>query len=616
MMFKGRYRRLIIVLLDLVLCVVSFWLAFYIRFEGNIPHIHLPVFLKNLPLIVGIRFVCFWFFGLYRGIWRYASINDLVNLFKAIISSTILFILFVVFSHGLIGFPRSVFIIDALLTIILVGGSRFTLRIFREVQFKENIHTLKRALIIGAGDAGDAVLREVRNNPKLNYNVVGFIDDDKMKQKMNIQGVSVVGTKSDIARLVKKKKINEIIIAMPSATRQQMKSIVEECEKTNANLKTIPAIGDMINGTVSFSQIREVQIEDLLGRDVVEIDTESIRKYLSGKKVLVTGAGGSIGAEICRQIMKFDLKSLVLFGRGEHSIYNVYQELKGSGNKASLFQVIGDVINRKKIEGTFRKYKPEIVFHAGADKHVPLLESNPDEAVLNNVIGTKNLVEVSEEFKIERVVSVSTDKAADPVSVMGCTKRIAELIIQGRKHPVTKSIGVRFGNVLGSRGSVIPLFREQIKKGGPVTVTHSEMVRYFMTVPEAARLVLQAGAIGGGGEIFLLDMGNPIKIVDLARQMIRLSGFEPEVDIPVKFVGLRPGEKLEETLTGKDEKISRTIHPKILVIHFDGKKPDYKESDFEELKGLAIRMDTDGIIKKLEEMVSNYIPDDKNTKRQ
>jgi len=609
MVVRGQYRRLLVVALDTVLCILAFYLAFFIRFEGRIPDLFMVSFLKSLPVIIAVRFVCFWFFGLYRGIWKYASINDLVNVFKAVITGTVLFIIVKVFLHGLEDFPRSVFAIEFLLIAFAIGGIRFGLRMYRTVMPERRRPSGRNVLIIGAGDAGNTILREMKNNPKLNYNIIGLIDDDRFKQDMNILGVPVIGSSKDIEKIVNRKKIHEIIIAIPSASRQQMRSIVETCEKTGAEIKTVPALGDMIDGTVNFSQVRDVQIEDLLGRDVVEIDTEAISAYLSGKSVLVTGAGGSIGSEICRQIMQFDLKSLVLFGRGENSIYQAHSELRSMGRDIKLVQLVGDVINRRKLEGTFRAHKPDIVFHAGADKHVPLLESNPDEAVLNNIIGTKNVVEVAEESGVEKVVCISTDKAADPVSVMGAAKRVAEIIVQGRKHGRTKSMCVRFGNVLGSRGSVIPLFRRQIHAGGPVTITHPDMLRYFMTIPEASRLVLQAGAIGEGGEVFLLDMGNPVKIIDLANQMIRLSGFEPESDIQVKTIGLRPGEKLEETLTGRDEKLSRTVHPKILAIHFNGRKPEFSDADFGQLRDLAIAMDRDGIIRKLRGMLPNYSPD-------
>lgn len=607
MVLGKEYRRIFIILADIFIFALSFFLSFLIRFDGDIPFLEFHLCVRLLPFVILFGFLSFILFGIYKGIWRYASINDLINIVKAVASSSVFFVVFVVVVYGLRGFPRSVFIINPLITIFLIGGSRFMFRIVREITPPKSKAFSKNILIVGAGDAGDMVLREIKNNPKFNYNVIGLIDDDKFKQKMSIQGISVIGTRKDIVDICRKKNISEIIIAIPSANRQQMKLVVDECEKTSAELKTIPAIGDLIGGSISFSQIRDVEIEDLLGREVVEVDIESIREYLSEKRVLVTGAGGSIGSEICRKILKYArVKSIVLFGRGEHSIYEIYNELTAKYEKVELFRVIGDVINKKKVEGVFKKYRPEIVFHAGADKHVPLLELNPDEAILNNIIGTKNILEVAEEFKVEKVVCISTDKAADPVSVMGCTKRIAEMLIQGRRNAVTRSMGVRFGNVLGSRGSVIPLFKEQIRNGGPVTVTHPEMIRYFMTIPEAARLVLQAGALGQGGEIFLLDMGNPVKIVDLARQMIRLSGFEPDADIPVKFVGLRPGEKLEESLTGKDEKLKRTSHPKILAIDFSGSKSEHSEKDFGELKELAINMDTKGIIKKLKEMLPNY----------
>jgi FlaA1/EpsC-like NDP-sugar epimerase len=538
---------------------------------------------------------------------KYASINDLINIFKAVfVSSVIVTIIVIVRPKGLIGFPRSVFFIDPVFLILLIGGARFINRLYRERAFMFLLGQRRKVLIVGAGDAGNAVLKEIGNNPKLDYNVVGFVDDNQSKIGLNLQGVPVLGSTEDIKDIVKKNKIEEIILAIPSATRQQMEAIISECEKTKVKIKTIPAIGDLIDGTVSFSQIKEVQIEDLLGRDVVNIDTGSIKKYLEAKVVLVTGAGGSIGSEICRQLVRFKPAAIVLLGRGENSIYQIHKELSGHGVK--LYQVIGDVINKKKLEGVFKKYKPQVVFHAAADKHIHLLEYNPDEGVLNNIIGTKNLVEVCDEFNTEKLVSISTDKAADPQSILGYTKRISEILLSSRKNASVRALSVRFGNVLGSRGSVIPLFREQIKKGGPVTVTHKDMTRYFMTIPEASQLVLQAGVMGAGGEIFLLDMGSPVRIAVLAEKMIKLSGFEPGTDIPIVFTGVRPGEKLTEILTGKYETLTNTGHPKIFMVKQNAELPNFSESDFDDLKQLAITMDTDGILRKLREMLSMTLP--------
>ena len=597
-----------VVFYDIVIIAASFWFAFFMRFDGRIPRAESLLCLMLLPAVLVIRLVTFYYCGLYKGIMKYASINDLMNIFKAVCISSVFVIFFVILRpRGLTGFPRSVFFIDPAFLILFIGGARFLNRLYRERSFLFQPGRGKKVLIIGAGDAGNAVLKEIRNNQKLDYNVIGFIDDAMSKAGMNLQGVPVLGAVPDIGAVARKENIEEIIIAIPSATRQQMETIIDACEKTKAKIKTIPAIGDLIEGRVSFSQIKEVQIEDLLGRDVVTIDTEKIRKYLSGKRVLVTGAGGSIGSEICRQIVKFGPESLVLFGRGENSIYHAHKELSRSGVK--LHQVMGDVINKRKLEGVFKKYRPQVVFHAAADKHIHLLEQNPDEGVLNNVIGTKNLVEVCEESGAEKLVCISTDKAANPRSILGYTKRIAEVISSSRGQRVTKIICVRFGNVLGSRGSVIPLFKEQIKNGGPVTVTHKDMTRYFMTIPEASQLVLQAGEMGTGGEIYLLDMGSPVSILDLAKKMIKLSGFEPEQDIKIVFSGIRPGEKVEETLTGKYETISKTAHPKIFMIRQEhGLKP-YPEHDFTELLEFAISMDAENIYKKIREMIAVTYPD-------
>ncbi|OQA91911.1 MAG: UDP-N-acetyl-alpha-D-glucosamine C6 dehydratase [Elusimicrobia bacterium ADurb.Bin231] len=602
-----RYKRWLVVLYDLFVIAFSFWFAFFVRFEGAIPPDEYVLCIKLLPIVMIVRIITFYYYDLYRGILRYASMPDLLNIFKAVIvSSVIITIIIVMRPQGLVGFPRSVFLIDPVFLVLLVGNARFLNRLYRERSSLLFSGGGVRLLIIGAGDAGHTVLKEINNNPKLKYNVVGFIDDNESKIGLLIQGIPVLSDMSGIKDIVKKKKVEEIIIAIPSATRQQMEKIVSSCEQTKIKIKTMPAIGDIIDGSVYISQIKDVQIEDLLGRDVVKIDFAAIKTYLTGKRILVTGSGGSIGGEICRQIVKFSPQSLILFGRGENSIYNVHKELKG--NNVKLYQVMGDVINKKKLQGVFRKYKPQVVFHAAANKHIHLLEYNPDEGVLNNIIGTKNLFEVCEEYGVEKLVNISTDKAADPASMLGYTKRIAEIYLSTRKYNVTRAMSVRFGNVLGSRGSVIPLFREQIKNGGPVTVTHKDMTRYFMTIPEAAQLVLQACVLGDGGEIFLLDMGAPVKITDLARTMIKLSGFEPETEIPIVFTGPRPGEKLTETLVGKYESIVGTAHQKIFRIKQQNTLPEYIEKDFEDLKNLAVEMDIDNLLRKIRELLSLSLP--------
>ena len=598
-------RRILLILVDIFFISVSFYLAFFIRFEGRIPEMERRLFLQLLPIVISVRFLCYLLLNLYKGMWRYASITDLFNITRAVLLSSVLFAVIIYFSRGFIGFPRSVFVIDTLIILIFTGGVRILVRVYREITVSKDTGVGKNVLIVGAGDAGNTIIKEIKNNPKLNYNVIGFIDDDKTKKGLSIQGTDVLGTRKDIKSIVSFKRIDEIILALPSATRQQMRNIVNECEKANVIIKTSPAMGDIINGKVLVNQIREVSIEDLLGRDVVEIDDSGISAYIKGKRVLITGAGGSIGSEICRQVAKYNPSFMAFFGRGENSIYQIHDEFKRTYPLIEHRQVLGDVINKKKLLNVFSELKPHIIFHAGADKHVPLMEYNPDEAVLNNAIGTKNVIDAAEATGVEKVVCISTDKAADPASIMGCTKRIAETYVQSRNNPVTASVAVRFGNVLGSRGSVIELFKRQIASGGPVTVTHPDMTRYFMTIPEAARLVLQAGAIGKCGEIFLLDMGSPVKITDLAKDMIRLSGFEPEVDIPIKFVGLRPGEKLVEALISKNETVYRTSHQKILMIKSE-QKHIINDKDFEELQELAIAMDKEGIIKKLKQLVPNY----------
>ena len=601
-----RIRLLVIVLAHLVIVVGAYYLSFLLRFDFSLAPEYAAVLGETLLWLVAVKLVVFAGTSMYRGMWKYVSVDDLLQIVRANLIATAVFVVVVVTLRDLVGYPRSVFLMDGVLCTVMMGGIRFARRVLSEQRPRSEGGSV---LIVGAGDAGVMTLRELKTNPRLNLEVVGFIDDDPHKQRMHIQGVPVVGTCADIAKAAAKYDVDEIIIALPSVSRRRIQEIVEECRKTSARIKIVPELGSLIDGRVTVNSIRDVDIEDLLGREPVELDAEAIRSYLAGKRVLVTGSGGSIGSEICRQLLRFGVAQLFLFGRGEHSIYVVERELRALarslGVSPVLRPVLGDVINPPKLAGVFEVCRPQIVFHAAADKHVPMLEDNPDEAVMNNVIGTFNVLRACARYRVGKVVCISTDKAADPCSVMGAAKRIAEMLVQcqGKSCP---AMAVRFGNVLGSRGSVVPLFREQIWAGGPVTVTHPDMLRYFMTVSEAAQLVLQAGAIGRGGEVFLLDMGNPVKIVDLARQMIRLSGLEPERDVTITFTGLRPGEKLVETLTGADERLARTDHPKILRVVFNegGRLPS--DADVEELRDLAIRMDRKGLLAKLREIVPNY----------
>ncbi len=470
-------------------------------------------------------------------------------------------------------------------------------------------------MIIGAGDAGEKILREIKENPRLDYEVVGFLDDDPKKRGMKIHGVSVLGPVPKIHDLAYDAAMDEILIAVPSASAKQMRRIMEICEATGLKCRTTPGIGELIDGKISFKTIREVSFEDLLGRDPVNLDTESIGHYLTDKIVLVSGAGGSIGSELCRQMIAFNPKNLVLLDKTENNLFNIETEFRYRFPKVSITPVLGDVQNIGFLERLFVTIKPQVVFHAAAFKHVPIVELNPWEGVFNNIIGTKNIVEASHQTGVERFVMISTDKAVRPSSVMGATKRVAEMITscyaehQNTKPAGCKFVSVRFGNVIGSEGSVVHLFKKQIERFGPVTVTHPEITRYFMTIPEACKLILQAAAFGEGGEIFILDMGTPIKIVDMARDLIRLSGFKAGEDIEIKFIGLRVGEKLHEELITEGEGIFRSTHEKILILKGRNNEDlNWLNQKIEELVKVALDQDAPGIKSKLKEIVPEYEP--------
>ncbi len=443
---------------------------------------------------------------------------------------------------------------------------------------------------------------------QLGYVPVGFVDDNLSKKGLRIHGVKVRGSRQDIPRLVAQDRVDEILIAIPSATADQIRPIVEICRGTGVKLKILPDLVSLVHGAPRLSDVRELRIEDLIGRPRIELNTDDVSAYVTGRRILVTGAGGSIGSELCRQLLRYKPSELLLLGRGENSIYAIYQELLPRRGETKLFELIGDVINKTKLVGIFERLRPELVFHAGADKHVPLMELNPDEAVLNNILGTRNVIEVCDAFSVQRLVCISTDKAVNPTSIMGCCKRVAELYIQSGKTETTIVTGVRFGNVLGSRGSVIPLFQSQIERGGPVTVTHRDVRRYFMSIPEAVALVIQAGAMAQGGEIFVLDMGEPIAIDELARRVVRLHGLEPDRDIQIRYTGLRPGEKLDEELVGTGERREPTGHAKIFRVVRDHAFPEIDESKVQRLIQQAVHMDDLAIRDTLREIVPEYQP--------
>ncbi|WP_121610106.1 polysaccharide biosynthesis protein [Mesobacillus foraminis] len=539
--------------------------VFFSRFlvNGTLNVITTPMLIMAIAILCS-HHVLSLKLNLYKKAWEYASIGELIIIFKVVTTSILLAAIFQQMIINEIYFR--LLSVTWLLHISLIGGSRFCWRMYRDSYMNKNTNK-RRTLIVGAGSAGTMVARQLLKNQEAGLLPVGFIDDDEKKHQLDILGISVLGGVSKIETIVKEMKVENIVIAIPSLCKKDLNTIFQECAKTDAKTQILPMIEDLVTGKISVSHFRDVQVEDLLGREPIKLDIESISEYLTGKTVLVTGAGGSIGSEICRQIAPFNPAQLILLGHGENSIYSIEMELKESyGNTDIQFITeIADMQDADKMDLVMRTHQPDVVYHAAAHKHVPLMERNPEEAVKNNVLGTLNAARAASWNGVKTFVMISTDKAVNPTSVMGSTKRLAEMIIQAMDQKSgTKFVAVRFGNVLGSRGSVIPLFKKQIEKGGPVTVTHPDMIRYFMTIPEASRLVIQAGSLARGGEIFVLDMGEPVKIVDLAKNLIKLSGNSLE-EIGIEFTGMRPGEKLFEELLKEDEVHDKQVYPKIYI---------------------------------------------------
>lgn len=555
-------RLALLIGLDSLIVLFSIYIGYYILNPYFSIYTLQVLLISSLALLISHHVFAF-IYRLYHKVWEYASVGEVMTIVKSVTLSVATAAIVQLVVNGNI-YVRVLFI-TWLLHICLIGGSRLSWRVTRHRLIKSNT-SQESALIVGAGAAGTMLVRQLLKNPESELQPVAFVDDDLAKQKLDIYGVPVVGTTEDIPAIVEKNNIKHIVLAIPSLGKNDVQKIYQECIKTNAKTKIMPMIEDIITGKVSVNQFRDVQVEDLLGRDPVELDINSISKKIKGRTILVTGAGGSIGSEICRQVCKFGPKKLLLVGHGENSIYAIDMELRNKyGQEFKIIPVIADIQDRERIMQVMQDHCPDVVYHAAAHKHVPLMEYNPKEAVKNNVIGTKNVAESADAAGVKTFVLVSSDKAVNPTNVMGSTKRIAEMIIQNLdKHSETKFVAVRFGNVLGSRGSVIPLFKKQIRAGGPVTVTHPDMTRYFMTIPEASRLVMQAGALAHGGEIFVLDMGEPVKIVDLAKNLIKLSGYTEE-EITIKYAGIRPGEKMYEELLGKDEVHEEAIFPKIFI---------------------------------------------------
>jgi FlaA1/EpsC-like NDP-sugar epimerase len=570
---KFQRNHIFQVILDIGIVNLAWVLALVLRYDGRIPVSYFQHWWVIASVVTVIRIATFIIFRLYQSLWSYSSVPEFFLVVKAVTISTLIIWAMALGSQqmGILPFPtpKAFGIIDWMLTVLLLGGLRFAIRFRREwviSRLNAKNAVKKRLLIVGAGAAGSSIICEVFKELSAGYLPIGFVDDDPIKQGHHLHGVPILGTRKDIPRFIKQYEIEEVIIALPSASKRDIREILDICQQEAVHVRMIPPVTEIINGTVSIKQLRDVAVEDLLGREPVNVDLAEIAGYLKKERVLITGAGGSIGSELCRQVAGFKPEMLLLLGRGENSIFEIDQELAYNFPGLLKIPIIGDIRDREKMIEVFKIYRPTVVFHAAAHKHVPLMEQAPDEAVKNNVFGTKVLAELADEYGCKRFVLISTDKAVNPTSVMGVTKRVAELIIQDlNNRSLTNYIAVRFGNVLGSRGSVVPFFQKQIARGGPVTITDPEMTRFFMTIPEAVQLVIQAGAFGRGGEIFILDMGEPVKILDLAKELIRLSGFIPGKDIKIEFSGIRPGEKITEELLTLDEGVGATRHERIFT---------------------------------------------------
>lgn len=604
-------RRPAVIFIHFFQAALANYLAFILRFEGAPPVLYLKMFLSYLPVLLLIRMFLFFQAGLQKDLWRYASVDDLVKIVKSTTIGTVVFFVIVKFLAGGAGYPRSVYVLDWLLLIMISGGSRLMIRILRD--YLRSSGPGKRVLIYGAGDASEMLVRDIRNNHKYTCQVIGFIDDDPYKKGLSIHGLPIFGTQSVLGKIVEKYRPDEIVISMPSADFKKKNEIYLACKPFNLPIKTLPGLNDIFDGKVSVSHIKPLSLEDLLQRDEIRTDIKEVEEYIHGKSVLVTGAGGSIGSELSRQIFKYGPARLVLFDRYENGIFQVDHELYAKKGKVFMKAVVGDMRDRHGLENLFSTHEPHIVFHAAAHKHVPLMEFNAVEAVKNNIFGTKNLMDAAVSHGVESFVMVSTDKAVNPTNIMGATKRVAEFMTMSMNSSCsTKFTTVRFGNVLGSNGSVIHTFTEQLKRGGPLTITHPDIKRFFMLIPEAVQLVLTAAAASEGGNIFVLDMGKQIRIVDLAENLIRLKGYVPHEEIKIEYVGLRPGEKLYEELFDESEAIMETPHEK-LKIASPRNVPTRSaiEQTLAELARHIANNDHNKIIPELQKIVPNFKMDER-----
>ena len=604
-----------LVLADLILINLSAFLALYIRFEFDFRQLYATTFLRDMLIYAGINSACtiliFHILKLYNSLWEFASVSELVRITLGCFFSAVFYMVGMFMLHLTV--PRSFPAIYMLILCLLCGALRLSYRCVRRTRAGLHSEGEKRTMLIGGGQAGAIALREFQTSPRSENKVVCIIDDAPNKVGSYLGGVKIVGGRSAIARMAEKYDIDEIILAIPSASRQEKLQILNYCHNTSCTLRTLPGICQLANGEVRIEQIREVDIEDLLGRETVKIDLDEVAAYITGKTVLVTGGGGSIGSELCRQAAAQRPKRLIIFDIYENNAYDIQMELRRTHPELDLVVLIGSVRDRERVMQVFDRYRPDLVCHAAAHKHVPLMETSPFEAIKNNVFGTYNVAQAADRFGTQRFILISTDKAVNPTNVMGASKRLCEMIVQMiNDRSATEYVAVRFGNVLGSAGSVIPLFRKQIRSGGPVTVTDKRVIRYFMTIPEAVQLIFQAGAYARGGEIFVLDMGEPVRIDDLARNMIRLSGFEPDVDIPVVYTGLRPGEKLYEELLLSGEGMQKTKNDLIYIGHEIAFDPAAFEENLMLLRAIP-ESDERALRAKLRELVPTFHAPDGQT---
>ncbi|MGA2916419.1 MAG: nucleoside-diphosphate sugar epimerase/dehydratase [Sedimentisphaerales bacterium] len=620
-----RYRKLMIMIVHLAVFAISLMMAFLLIYNMQFQREWFLVqYPRLLIFFIIIKLIVFGFFRQFQGWWRFVSISDLLSIVKASLVSTLILVIlwFSILTIEPIRMKlqefttvsQAVFILDMFATIVLLGGTRMAVRLYHEEFLTEAGGKLKRFLIVGAGNAGEALLRELHRMQVEQYDVIGFIDDDPAKQGMEIHGIPVLGKVDQLPQICKKEDIEEIAIAMPSATAKQLRGVVQICEGAKVRFRTVPSVADIASGRYRVSQIRDVDINDLLGREAIQLDLDIIEQYLKNKVILVTGAGGSIGSEMCRQVCNFKPKLLLLVEQAENVLFFIEKELRKSFPNVAMENLICDITDKKRVEQIFEKFRPEVVIHAAAHKHVPLMEANCGEAIKNNIVGTRIVADAADKYGAGDFVMISTDKAVNPTSIMGSSKRIAEMYIQDlNRTSKTHFVTVRFGNVLGSNGSVVPIFKNQIATGGPVTVTHPEMKRYFMTIPEASQLVLQAAAMGEGSEIFVLDMGEPVKIVDLAKELITLSGFRPGEDIEIVFTGIRPGEKLFEELSIAGEDMMPTRHNKIGI--WKNRLPYTREQLHQMIDNLVALADTQDyvqIVSTIKQIVPEYIGDKVN----